>query len=99
MDLCELENAPETQKCPKTFVHDFTCSVIRELKATVKQTTNTCNFAAKRVEDRSPLKSNDARFTTHVQTCLTIVARHMNMTFDWIKLRGSHDKHVGYNTS
>ena len=22
MDLCELENAPETQKCPKTFVHD-----------------------------------------------------------------------------
>ena len=23
----------------------------------------------------------------------------MNMTFDWIKLRGSHDKHVGYNTS
>ena len=27
MDLCELENAPETQKCPKTFVHDcsFKC--------------------------------------------------------------------------
>ena len=22
MDLCELENAPPTQKCPKTFVHD-----------------------------------------------------------------------------
>ena len=22
LDLCELENAPETQKCPKTFVHD-----------------------------------------------------------------------------
>ena len=21
LDLCELENAPETQKCPKTFVH------------------------------------------------------------------------------
>ena len=52
LDLCELENAPETQKCPKTFVHDFTCSVIRELKATVKQTTNTCNFAAKRVEEQ-----------------------------------------------
>ena len=27
LDLCELENAPETQKCPKTFVHDcsFKC--------------------------------------------------------------------------
>ena len=22
LDLCELENAPEKQKCPKTFVHD-----------------------------------------------------------------------------
>ena len=22
MDLCELENAPETQKYPKTFVHE-----------------------------------------------------------------------------
>ena len=22
LDLCELENAPETQKCPETFVHD-----------------------------------------------------------------------------
>ena len=22
MDLCELENTSETQKCPKTFVHD-----------------------------------------------------------------------------
>ena len=22
MDLCESENAPEMQKCPKTFVHD-----------------------------------------------------------------------------
>ena len=22
LDLCELENAPETQKCRKTFVHD-----------------------------------------------------------------------------
>ena len=22
LDLCELENAPETQKCPKTFVHN-----------------------------------------------------------------------------
>ena len=22
LDLCELENAPETQKCPKAFVHD-----------------------------------------------------------------------------
>ena len=22
LDLCELENAPEMQKCPKTFVHD-----------------------------------------------------------------------------
>ena len=22
MDLCELENAPERKKCPKTFVHD-----------------------------------------------------------------------------
>ena len=22
MDLFKLENAPETQKCPKTFVHD-----------------------------------------------------------------------------
>ena len=22
LDLYELENAPETQKCPKTFVHD-----------------------------------------------------------------------------
>ena len=22
VDLSELENAPETQKCPKTFVHD-----------------------------------------------------------------------------
>ena len=22
MDLCELEDAPEMQKCPKTFVHD-----------------------------------------------------------------------------
>ena len=22
MDLCELENAVEMQKCPKTFVHD-----------------------------------------------------------------------------
>ena len=22
LDLCELENAPEIQKCPKTFVHD-----------------------------------------------------------------------------
>ena len=22
LDLCELENAPWTQKCPKTFVHD-----------------------------------------------------------------------------
>ena len=22
LDLCELENAPETQKCPRTFVHD-----------------------------------------------------------------------------
>ena len=22
LDLCELENTPETQKCPKTFVHD-----------------------------------------------------------------------------
>ena len=93
LDLCELENAPETQKCPKTFVHDFTCSVIRELKATVKQTRNTCNFAAKWVEEQ--------RRTFHhtCSTCLTIVARHMNMTFDWIKLRGSHDKHVGYNTS
>ena len=26
LDLCELENATETQKCPKTFVHD--CSII-----------------------------------------------------------------------
>ena len=25
LDLCELENAPETQKCPKTFVHDCSC--------------------------------------------------------------------------
>ena len=23
LDLCELENAPERQKCPKTFVHDL----------------------------------------------------------------------------
>ena len=23
LDLCELENAPETRKCPKTFVHDW----------------------------------------------------------------------------
>ena len=23
LDLCELENVPETQGCPKTFVHDF----------------------------------------------------------------------------
>ena len=26
LDLCELENAPERQKCPKTFVHD--CSLL-----------------------------------------------------------------------
>ena len=25
LDLCELENAPETQKCHKTFVHDCSC--------------------------------------------------------------------------
>ena len=23
LDLCELENAPEMQKCPRTFVHDY----------------------------------------------------------------------------
>ena len=22
LDLCELQNTPEMQKCPKTFVHD-----------------------------------------------------------------------------
>ena len=27
--LCELENAPEMQKCPKTFVHDRRCQVPR----------------------------------------------------------------------
>ena len=27
LDLCELENAPETQKCPKPFVHD--CSIFK----------------------------------------------------------------------
>ena len=26
LDLCELENAPKMQKCPKTFVHD--CSLL-----------------------------------------------------------------------
>ena len=26
LDLCELENAPKTQKCPKAFVHD--CSLL-----------------------------------------------------------------------
>ena len=26
LDLCELENTPETQRCPKTFVHDCTLS-------------------------------------------------------------------------
>ena len=25
LDLYELENAPETQKCPKTFVHNCSC--------------------------------------------------------------------------
>ena len=27
LDLCELENAPEMENCPKTFVHDcrFIC--------------------------------------------------------------------------
>ena len=24
LDMCELENAPEMQKCPKTFEHDCT---------------------------------------------------------------------------
>ena len=28
-DLCELENAPETQKCPKTFVHDWRLSGVK----------------------------------------------------------------------
>ena len=27
LDLCELENSPETQKCPKTFVHDCSFTV------------------------------------------------------------------------
>ena len=28
LDLCELENAPEMQKCPKYFVHDclYSCA-------------------------------------------------------------------------
>ena len=26
LDLCELENAPEMQRCPKTFVHDCSSS-------------------------------------------------------------------------
>ena len=26
LDLCELENAPEMQNCPKTFVHDCSCN-------------------------------------------------------------------------
>ena len=32
-DLCELENAPETQKCPRTLVHDcrlYRIIVLRE---------------------------------------------------------------------
>ena len=28
LDLCEFENAPETQKCPKTFVHDCRSSMV-----------------------------------------------------------------------
>ena len=27
--LCELENAPEMQKCPKTFVHDRRCQTFK----------------------------------------------------------------------
>ena len=27
LDLCELENAPEMQRCPKTFVHDCSSSL------------------------------------------------------------------------
>ena len=30
LDLCDLENAPETQMCPKTFVHDCLKEVERK---------------------------------------------------------------------
>ena len=32
LDLCELENAPETQTCPKTFVHDCSIQTSRQIR-------------------------------------------------------------------
>ena len=32
LDLCEMENSPETQKCPKTFVHDCSLSVMKPIR-------------------------------------------------------------------
>ena len=39
LDLCELENAPETQKCPKTFVHDCSPTLIQLYKYVKTETS------------------------------------------------------------
>ena len=36
LDLCELENAPKTQKCPKAFVHDCLKKRWEEKKAVLR---------------------------------------------------------------
>ena len=46
MDLCELENTPEMQKCPKIFVHD--CKMTRmtsETRVAFEWEIQTSDFA------------------------------------------------------
>ena len=67
MDLCELENAPETQKCPKTFVHDCsTTDIIHKVAITpdiqeVQQSAD--NITAEEESGGTQLKSQKKRST------------------------------------
>ena len=67
LDLCELENAPETQKCPKTFVYDCsTTDIIHHVAKTpdiqeVQQSAD--NITAEEESGATQLKSRKKRST------------------------------------
>ena len=57
--MCELENAPETQKCPKTFVHDcrkdfLLCIVLFAKNCTNQIKSNYLNSHGEEAQEKPP---------------------------------------------
>ena len=78
LDLCELENAPETQKCPKTFVHD--CLKKRLEKRAVLRVFKPVRVFFRDSDERWQLNKHFPSFSEFYERVLRIRSKRMIYT-------------------